>query len=105
MLRYRNVAGFFALRGETRQQPGRPRERFGHRTVVCRADGLLQVPTSTLRTRWRTTGCAPRPASEKPRSPSCGPPRPKGRLDIDELDERTAAAYTAKTRGELARLL
>jgi hypothetical protein len=28
-----------------------------------------------------------------------------GRLDIDELDERTAMAYAAKTRGELTQLI
>ncbi|RKQ90952.1 uncharacterized protein DUF1707 [Solirubrobacter pauli] len=29
----------------------------------------------------------------------------EGRLDVDELDERTATAYAAKTRGELTRLI
>jgi hypothetical protein len=29
----------------------------------------------------------------------------EGRLDMDELDERTASAYAAKTRGELTELL
>src|SRR3954447_27093735 len=29
----------------------------------------------------------------------------EGRLDLDELDERTATAYTARTRGELGAVL
>ncbi|MBE2319840.1 DUF1707 domain-containing protein [Solirubrobacter sp. CPCC 204708] len=29
----------------------------------------------------------------------------EGRLDVDELDERTASAYTSKTRGELLQLI